>query len=110
MQNTGLDELQTGIKITRRNINLRYADDTTLTTESEEELKSLLLKVKEKSEKAWLKTQHSEIMASSPITSWQIKGGKVEGVTDFLFWALKSLWMVTAAVKLEGNCFLAGKL
>ena len=88
MRNTGLDEAQAGIKIARRNINnLRYADDTTLTAESKEELKSLLMKVKEESEKAGLKLsiQKSKIMASGPITSWQINGETVETVTDFLF-------------------------
>ena len=93
-----LDELKPGIKIGGRNINnLRYADDTTLMAESEEELKSRLMKVKEESERASLKlniknkTQKSMIMASGPITSWQIEGGKVKVVTDFLFLALKSL-------------------
>ena len=88
MRNAGLDEAQAGIKIAERNINnLRYAGDTTLMAESEEELKSLLMKVKEKSEKAGLKLniQKSKIMASSPITSWQIEGEKVEAVTDFIF-------------------------
>ena len=87
MQNSGLDEAQAGIKITRRNINnLRYADDTTLTAEREEELKSLLMKVKEESEKAGLKLhiQKTKIMASSPITSWQIDGETMETVTDFI--------------------------
>ena len=99
MQNAGLDELQAGIKIARRNINnLRYAGDTTLMAESEEELKSLLMKVKEKSEKAGLKLniQKSKIMASSPITSWQIEGEKVEAVTDFIFLGSK----ITA----DGDC------
>ena len=88
MRNAGLDEAQAGIKIARRNSNnLRYADDTTLMVESEEELKSLLMKVKEESEKAGLKLniQKAKIMASGPITSWQIEGGKVEAVRDFLF-------------------------
>ena len=87
MRNTGLEEAQAGIKIARRNINnLRYADDTTLMAGSEE-LISLLMKVKEESEKSWLKTQHSKtkIMASGPITSWQIEGEKMEIVTDFIF-------------------------
>ena len=86
MQNAGLDESQAGIKIARRN-NLRYADDTTLMAESEEELKNLLMKMKEESEKAGLKfsIKKIKIMASSPITSWQIEGGKVEAVTDFIF-------------------------
>ena len=94
MKNAGLDEAQAGIKIARRNINnLRYADDTTLRAESEEELKSLLMKVKEKSEKVGLKlnTQKTKIMASGPITSWQIDGETMEIVTDFIFWAPKSL-------------------
>ena len=88
MRNAGLDESQAGIKISRRNINnLSYVDDTPLMTESEEELKSLLMRVKEESEKAGLKLniQKTKIMASSPITSWQIEGGKVETVTDFIF-------------------------
>ena len=93
-----------GIKIARRNIsNLRYADDTTLMAESEEELKSLLMKVKEESEKVGLKLsiQKTKIMASGPITSWQIDGETVERVMDFIFWAPKSLRMVTAAMKLK---------
>ena len=88
MRNAGLDEAQAGIKIARRNINkLRYADDTTLMAESEKELKSLLMKVKEESEKAGLKLniQRTKIMASSPITSWQIDGETMETVTDFIF-------------------------
>ena len=88
MRNVGLEETQAGIKIARRNTNnLRYADDTTLMAESEEELKSLLMKVKEESEKVGLKLniQKTKIMASSPITSWQIEGEKVETVTDFIF-------------------------
>ena len=101
MQNTRLDEAQAGIKIARRNINnLRYADDTTHMAESEEELKSLLMKVKEGSVKAGLKLsiQKTKIMASSPITSWQIDGKPMETVTNFS-WAPKSLQMVTAAMK-----------
>ena len=92
--------------------NLRCADDTTLMAESEEELKKLLMRVKEESEKASLKLsiKKTKFMASSLITSWQIEGRKVEEVTDFLFWALKSLCMVTAAMKLEDNYFLARKL
>ena len=89
MQNARLDEAQAGIKIARRNINnLRYADDTTLMAESEEELKSLLLKVKKESEKVGLKPniQKMKIMASGPITSWQIDGETMETVTDFIFW------------------------
>ena len=103
MRNAGLDEAQTGIKIARRNINnLRYADDTTLMVESEE-LKTLLMKVKEESEKVGLKLniQKTNSMASSPISSWQIDGETVEMVTDFIFWALKSLQMVTAGMKLK---------
>ena len=113
MRNTGLDEAQAGIKIARRNINnLRYADDTTLMTESEEELKSLLTKVKEESEKPGLKLniQKTKIMASGPITSWQIDGETMETVTDFFSWAPKSLQMVTAAMKLKDACFLEEKL
>ena len=104
MQNARLDEAQAGIKIARININnLRYADDTTLMAESEEELKSLLMKVKEKSEKVGLKLniQKTKIMASDPINSWQIDGETVETVTDLIFWAPKSLQMVTAARKLK---------
>ena len=92
MWNDRLDEAQTGIKIAGRNINnLRYADDTTLMAESKEELKSLLMKVKEKSEKACLKhnIQNTKIMASGPITSWQIDGKTMETVTDFIFWGSK---------------------
>ena len=103
MRNTGLDEAQAGIKIAGRNLNnLRSADDTTLMAESEEELKSLLMKVKEECEKIGLKLniQKSKIMASSPITSWQIDG---DTVADFIFWAPKSLQMVTAAMKLLAN-------
>ena len=113
MWNAGLDEAQAGVKIAGRNINnLRYADDTTLMAESEEELKSLLMKVKEESEKAGLKLniQKTKIMASGPITSWQIDGETMEIVSDFFSWALKSLWMVTAAMKLKGTCSLEGKL
>ena len=113
MRNTGLEEAQAGIKIARRNINnLRYADDTTLMAESEEELKSLLMKVKEESEKVGLKLniQKTKIMASSPITSWEIDGEIVETVSDFIFWAPKSLQMVTAAMKLKDACSLEEKL
>ena len=112
MRNAELDEAQVGIKIARRNINnLRYADDTTLKAESEEELKSVLMKVKEESEKAGLKLsiQKTKIMASSPITSWQIDGEIMETVTLFS-WAPKSLQMVTAAMKLKDTCFLEEKL
>ena len=113
MRNTGLEEAQAGIKIARRNINnLRYADDTTLMAESEEELKSLLMKVKVESEKVGLKLniQKMKIMASSPITSWEIDGETVETVSDFVFWAPKSLQMVTAAMKLKDTYSLEGKL
>ena len=113
MRNTGLEEAQAGIKIAGRNINnLRYADDTTLMAESEEELKSLLLKVKEESEKVGLNLniQKTKIMESSPITSWEIDGETVETVADFIFWAPKSLQMVTAAMKLKDTYSLEGKL
>ena len=103
MRNTGLEEAQAGIKIAGRNINnLRYADDTTLMAESEEELKNLL-KVKEESEKVGLKLniQKTKIMASGPITSWQIDGETVETVADFILGAPKSLQMVIAAMKLK---------
>ena len=109
MQNARLDEAQAGIKIAGRNINnLRYTDDTTLMTESEE-LKSFLMKVKEESEKVGLKLniQKTKIMASRPITSWEIDGETVETVVDFIFWAPKSLQMVTAAMKLR--CLLLGR-
>ena len=109
----GLEEAQAGIKIARRNINnLRYADDTTLIAESEEELKSLLMKVKEESEKVGLKLniQKTKIMASSPITSWEIDGETVETVSDFVFGAPKSLQMVIAALKLKDVYSLEGKL
>ena len=113
MRNTGLDEAQAGIKIARRNINnLRYADGTTLMAESEEELKSLMMKVKVESEKVGLKLniQKMKIMASSPITSWQIEGQTVKTVRDFIFWAPKSLQMVIAAMKLKYTYSLEGKL
>ena len=113
MRNAGLEEAQVGIKIARRNINnLRYADDTTLMAESEEELKSLLMKVKEESEKVDLKLniQKMKIMASGPITSWEIDGETVETMSDFIFWAPKSLQMVTAAMKLKDAYLLEGKL
>ena len=109
MRNAGLEETQAGIKIARRNINnLRYADDTTLMAKSEEELKSLLMKVKEESEKVGLKLdiQKTKIMASGPITSWEIDGETVETVTDFI----KSLQMVIAAMKLKDAYSLEGKL
>ena len=113
MRNVGLDEAQAGIKIARKNINnLRYADDTTLMTESKEELKSLLMKVKEESEKVGLKLniQKMKIMASGPVTSWEIDGETVETVSDFTFWAPKSLQMVTAAMKFKDAYSLEGKL
>ena len=113
MRNTGLDEAQAGIKSAGRNINsLRYADDTTLISESKEELKSLLMKVKEESEKVALKVsiQKTKIMASGPITSWEIDGETVETVADFIFGAPKSLQMVTAAMKLKDACSLEEKL
>ena len=111
IQNAGLDEAQAGIKIARRNINnLRYADDTTLMVESEE-VKRLLMKVKEESEKVGLKLniQKTKIMASRPIISWQIDGETMETVTDFILGAPKSLQMVTAAMKLKGACSLEEK-
>ena len=107
MQNAGLDKVQAGIKIARRNINnLRYVDDTTLRAESEEELKSLLMKVKEDSERAGLKfnIQKTKIMASGSITSWQIDGETVEAVADFILGPPKSLQMVTATMKLKDAC------
>ena len=113
MQNARLDEAQAGIKISGVNTNnLRYADDTTLMTESEEELKSLLMKVKEESEQVGLKLniQETKIMASGPITSWQIDGETVEIVSDFIFGVPKSLQIVTTAMKLKDACFLEGKL
>ena len=113
MQNATLDEAQAGVKIARRNINnLRYADDTTLMAESEEELKSLLMKVKEQSEKADLKLsiQKMKIMTSGPITAWQIDGETMETVTDFIFLGSKSLQMVTTAMKLKDACSLEEKL
>ena len=114
MRNTGLEEAQAGFKLAGRNTNnVRYADDTTLMAESEEELKSLLMKVKQESEKVGLKLniQKTKIMASGPITSWEIDGETVETVADFLFWgAPKSLQMVTAAMKLKDAYSLEGKL
>ena len=113
MRNARLEEAQAGIKIARRNINnLRYADDTALMAESEVELKSLLMKVTEESEKVGLKLniQKTRIMASGPITSWDINGETVETVSDFIFWALKSQQMVTEAVKLKDAYSLEGKL
>ena len=113
MRNAGLEEAQAGMKIARRNINnLRYADDATLMAVSEEELKSLLMKVKEESEKVGLKLniQKTKIMASGPITSWEIDGETMETVSDFIFLAPKSLQMVTAAMKLKDAYFLEEKL
>ena len=108
-----LKEAQAGIKVAGRDINnFRYSDDTTLMAESEEEIKSLLMKVKEESEKVGLKPniRKTKIMASSPITSWQIAGETMETVTDFIFWAPNSLQMVTAAMKLKDACSLEEKL
>jgi len=113
MRNSELEEAQAGIKVAGRNIsNLRYADDTTLMAESEEELKSLLIKVKEESEKVGLKLniQKTKIMASGPITSWEIDGETVETGSDFIFGAPKSLQMVIAAMKLKDAYSLEGKL
>ena len=113
MRNAGLEETQAGIKIAGRNINhLRYADDTTLMAESEEKLKSRLMKVQKESEKAGLKLniQKTKIMASGPITSWEIDGQTVETVSDFIFGAPKSLQMVTAAMKLKDAYSLEEKL
>ena len=113
MRNIGLEEAQAGIKIAGRNINhLRYADDTTLMAESEEELKSLLMKVKVESKKVGLKLniQKTKIMASGPITSWQIDGETVETVADLFFWSPKSLRMVIVAMKLKDSCSLEGNL
>ena len=112
MRNAGLDEAQAGIKISGRNINkLRYGDDTTLTPESKEKLRSLLMKVKEESEKVGLKLniQKTKIMASSPITSWQVDRVTMETVTLF-FGAPKSLQMVISAMKLKDTCSLEEKL
>ena len=114
MRNAGLEEAQAGIRIAGRNINnLKYTDDTTLMAESEEELTSLLMKVKEESEKVGLKLniQKANIMASGPITSWEIDGETVETVADFIFfWTPKSLQMVIAPMKLKDTCSLEGKL
>ena len=112
-RNAGLEEAQAGIKIAGRNINnLRYADDTTLMAESEEELKSLLMKVQEESEKVGLNLniQKTKIMASSLIASWEIDGVTVETVSDLFFWPPKSLQMVIAAMKLKDAYSLEGKL
>ena len=108
-----MEEAQAGIKIAGRNINnLRYSDDTTLKAESQEELKSLLMKVKEKSKTVGLKLniQKTKIMASGPITSWQVDGETVETVTRLFSWAPKSLQMVTAAMKSKDAYSLEGKL
>ena len=113
MRKAGLEEAQAGIKIARRNINnLRYADDTTLMAESEEELKSLFMKVKEENEKVGLKLniQKTKIMASGPITSWERDEETMETVSDFILGAPKSLQMVTAAMKLKDAYSLEGKL
>ena len=113
MRNTGLDEAQAGIKIAGRNINnLRYSDDTTLMAESEEELKNLLMKVKYESEKVGLKLniQKTKIMASSPITSWQVDGQTMETVTDFILGGSQITANGDCAMKLKDTCFLEGKL
>ena len=113
MRNARLDEAQAGIKTARRSINnLRYADNTTLMAESEEELKSLLMKVKEESEKVGLKlnVQKTKIMASGPMTSWQINGEIVEQCQTLFFWVPKSLQMVIAAMKLKDTYSSEGKL
>ena len=113
MRNAGLEEAQAGIKIARRNINnLRYADDTTLMAESEEELKSFLIKVKEESEKVGLKLniQKTKTMAFGPIISWKIDGETMETVTEFVFLAPKSLQMVIAATKIKRHLLLGKKL
>ena len=113
MRNAGLEEAEAGIKIAGRNINnLIYEDDTTLMVESEEELKSLLMKVKEESEKVGLKLniQKTKIMASGPVTSWEIDGETVEAVSDFIFGAPKSLQMVIVAMKLKDSYSLEEKL
>ena len=113
MRNVGLNEAQAGIKIARRNINnFRYADDTTLMAESEEKLKSLLMKVKEKSEKVGLKLniQKTKIIASGPITTWEIDRKRWKQSQTLFFWAPKSLQMLTAAMKLKDACSLEEKL
>ena len=113
MRNARLDEAQAGIKIARRNIsNVRYGDDTILMAESEEELKSLLMKVREESEKVGLRLniQKIKITASSPITSWQIDGEKTQTVADYFWGAPKSLQIVTAAIKLNDACSLEENL
>ena len=112
MWNARLDEAQAEIKIAKNINNLRYADDTTLMAENKEELKYLLMKVKEESAKIGLKLniQKTKIMASGPITSWQIDGERMKTVRDFISWAPKSLQMVTAAMKLKDTCSLEEKL
>ena len=113
MRNAGLEEAQAEIKISGRNINnLRYADVTTLMAESEKDLKSLLMKVKEENEKVGLKLniQKTKIMASGPITSWEVDGETVEAISDFIFWAPKSLQMMTAVMNLKDTCSLEEKL
>ena len=113
MRNFGLEEAQAGIKISGRNTNnLRYADDTTLMPESEEELNNLLMKVKEESEKAGfnLNIQNTKIMASGPITSWQIDEETIKTVRDFIFLGSKSLQMMTAAMTLKDTCSLEERL
>ena len=113
MRNAGLEEAQAGIKIARRNINhLRYADDTTLIAESEEELKSLLMKVKEESEKVSLKLniQKTKIMASGPITSWQTDGETVETVSDFILGGSKITADGDCSHEIKDTCSLEGKL
>ena len=112
MQNARLDESQAGIKIAGRNNNFRYADNTTLVAENEEEQKSLLMKVKEECEKYGLKVniQKTKIMASGPMTSWQIEGEKVETVTDFIFLGSKNTVDIFGVMKLEDPCSLEGKL
>ena len=113
MRNAGLDEAQAGLRIPRRNINnFRYADESTLMAESVEELKSLLMRVKEESENVGLKLniRRTKIMASGPITSWWKDGETVETVRDFIFWVSKSLQMVTAAMKLKDTCSSEEKL
>ena len=113
MRNAGLEEAQAAIKTAGRNLNsLRYADDTTLMAESEQELKSLLMKVKEESQKVGLKLniQKMKIMASGPITPWEIDGETVETLSDFIFWAQKSMQMVTAAMKVKDAYSLEEKL
>ena len=113
MRNAGLEEAQAGIKIAGRNINnLRYADDTTLMAEIKEELKSLMMKVKKENGKVGskLNIQKTKIMASGPITSWEIDGETVETVSDFIFWVPKSLQVVTAVMKLKDTCSSKEKL